>query len=228
MAWLSSQIAKKRCATPPPLAGRFKNSGPAIGFHGSSGKATGSPHSRGHLGVLATQPGASWEPSDKSLSFKRAASALAYAQRAEELDESSVEARAQFAWALGSSTHLQPMTTSSDHARQTIEVAEQVLERDPAEPTGPSHPRCVQPAPGEPALDRARHGAQPSGLKPRAGHRLGEACGGCSPQQGEPHHPGQVLARRRSGGSGRDRVEAARTASSTYPRDTASMPALEQ
>ncbi|MFT7680435.1 MAG: hypothetical protein ACI8QC_004441, partial [Planctomycetota bacterium] len=45
----------------------MKNSDLSIGFHGSSSKATGSPHSGGYLGVLATQPGASCEPSDKSL-----------------------------------------------------------------------------------------------------------------------------------------------------------------
>ncbi len=64
-----------------------------------------------------------------------AASALDHAQRAEDLGESSVEARAQYAWALGSATHLQGMMSRSGHARRTVEVAAAVLERDPDEPT---------------------------------------------------------------------------------------------
>lgn len=64
-----------------------------------------------------------------------AASALDYAQHAEDLGESTVEARAQFAWALGSATHLQGMMSRTAHARRTLEVATAVIERDPDEPT---------------------------------------------------------------------------------------------
>lgn len=72
---------------------------------------------------------------DKPVRNAAAASALDYAQRADDGGEDSPAARAQFAWALGSSTHLQGMTDRSDHAARTVEVANSVLEVEPEEPT---------------------------------------------------------------------------------------------
>jgi len=64
-----------------------------------------------------------------------AASALDYARRADVAGERSPEARAQLAWALGASTHLEAMFDRSDRARQVVEVAEAVLAEKPDEPT---------------------------------------------------------------------------------------------
>ena len=72
---------------------------------------------------------------DKEVRDAAAASALDYAERADALGERSVASLAQRAWALGASTHLQPMGDRAGHARRTIEVAELALAADPEEPT---------------------------------------------------------------------------------------------
>jgi len=60
-----------------------------------------------------------------------AASALDYARSAEERGADSAGARAQLAWALGTSTHLQPMFSRAGHARRTVEAAQAALAEDP-------------------------------------------------------------------------------------------------
>lgn len=72
---------------------------------------------------------------DKETRNHAAASALDYAQRARERGESSIEAQAQLAWALGTTTHLQAMSARSAHAQRTIEAAHVVLERAPDDAT---------------------------------------------------------------------------------------------
>jgi tetratricopeptide (TPR) repeat protein len=64
-----------------------------------------------------------------------AASARDHAEAAVALGLATPEARAQLAWALGTTTHLQPMMARSGHARRVIEVAEGVLANAPDEPT---------------------------------------------------------------------------------------------
>lgn len=60
-----------------------------------------------------------------------ALSSLAYAERATSEGDPDADAQAQLAWALGTSTHLQPMFDRSEHARRTLEVIERALELDP-------------------------------------------------------------------------------------------------
>lgn len=74
-------------------------------------------------------------PDDEDARNHAAASALDYAERAFDAGERSAPARGQFAWALGTTTHLQSMGDRSGHAARTQEVAEAALERDPEEPT---------------------------------------------------------------------------------------------
>jgi hypothetical protein len=72
---------------------------------------------------------------DKRSRNHAAASALDYALAAQRNGASSAADLAQLAWALGTSTHLQPMFDRSSHARRTLETAEQALLLDPGEPT---------------------------------------------------------------------------------------------
>lgn len=62
-----------------------------------------------------------------------AASALDYALSAQQQGAVDASARAQLAWALGTSTHLQPMFSRASHARRTLEAAEAALAQDPEE-----------------------------------------------------------------------------------------------
>ncbi|MBI5363528.1 MAG: hypothetical protein HZA53_10150 [Planctomycetes bacterium] len=64
-----------------------------------------------------------------------AASALDFAERAWEFGERSVPARAQLAWALGTTTHLQPMSARSEHARRILAVATAVRAEEPENAT---------------------------------------------------------------------------------------------
>ncbi|MFO1011272.1 MAG: hypothetical protein U1F29_14500 [Planctomycetota bacterium] len=73
--------------------------------------------------------------SDKDARNHAAASSLDLAERAAKLGANSAADRAQLAWALGTTTHLQPMSARSDHARKTLEVARSVLETEPANAT---------------------------------------------------------------------------------------------
>lgn len=72
---------------------------------------------------------------EKDVRNAAAASALDYARRADAAGERSPAARAQLAWALGASTHLEGMFDRSARAREVVEVAEGVLDDDPDEPT---------------------------------------------------------------------------------------------
>lgn len=63
-----------------------------------------------------------------------AASALDYAERADRAGAATAADRAQLGWALGASTHLQPMFDRAAHARRTLTVVESALELDPAQP----------------------------------------------------------------------------------------------
>lgn len=61
-----------------------------------------------------------------------ALSALDYSRRAvSTMETPPVELLAQHAWAMGTSTHLQPMFDRSDHASATLEVIESCLGEDP-------------------------------------------------------------------------------------------------
>jgi len=72
---------------------------------------------------------------EKDVRNAAAASALDYARRADAAGEHSPEARAQLAWALGASTHLEGMFDRSARAREVVEVAEGLLAEEPDEPT---------------------------------------------------------------------------------------------
>jgi len=72
---------------------------------------------------------------DKDSRNHAAASSLDYAERAAKLGAASSGDRAQLAWALGTTTHLQPMFGRSEHAARTIEAAQAALELDEDEPT---------------------------------------------------------------------------------------------
>lgn len=71
---------------------------------------------------------------DKEARNHAAASALDYIERALARGETSIAAQAQLAWALGTTTHLQPMSARSAHARRTIETANAVLARADDDP----------------------------------------------------------------------------------------------
>lgn len=73
--------------------------------------------------------------SDKYSRNHCAASALDYARRGMALGASQAVDHAQLAWSLGLTTHLQPMSERTDHARATITAAERALELDAKEPT---------------------------------------------------------------------------------------------
>lgn len=60
-----------------------------------------------------------------------ALSALDYGRRALEVTDATVAAMAQYAWAMGTSTHLQPMFHRSEHATKTLEAIDATLRRDP-------------------------------------------------------------------------------------------------
>lgn len=62
-----------------------------------------------------------------------AASALDYALAAQGHGAVRASERAQLAWALGTSTHLQPMFSRAAHARRTLDEAEAALSQDPDE-----------------------------------------------------------------------------------------------
>jgi hypothetical protein len=72
---------------------------------------------------------------DKRARNHSAASALEYALAAERRGADSASDRAQLAWALGTSTHLQPMFDRASHARRTLDTAESALKLDPDEAT---------------------------------------------------------------------------------------------
>lgn len=88
------------------------------------------------LASLAESDGVVLFPeSDKDARNHAAASALDFAERAAELGERSVAARAQLAWALGTTTHLQPMSARSEHARRILAVATEVRSKEPENAT---------------------------------------------------------------------------------------------
>jgi tetratricopeptide (TPR) repeat protein len=65
-----------------------------------------------------------------------ALSALDYAERAAKAcSPERAEVGAQLAWALGTTTHLQPMFSRSAHARRTLELLERTLKQDPENAT---------------------------------------------------------------------------------------------
>jgi tetratricopeptide (TPR) repeat protein len=70
---------------------------------------------------------------DKRSRNHAAASALDYALSAQQRGADAASDRAQLAWALGTSTHLQPMFSRAGHARRTLEAAEAALALDPDE-----------------------------------------------------------------------------------------------
>lgn len=72
---------------------------------------------------------------DKDARNHCAASALDYVQRALERGASDAQTQAQLAWSLGLTTHLQPMSERSAHARKTLEAVARALATDPDEPT---------------------------------------------------------------------------------------------
>lgn len=72
---------------------------------------------------------------DKSARNNAAASALDFAERATERGANDAASLAQLAWALGTTTHLQPMFDRAAHARRTMETAHASLELDAKEPT---------------------------------------------------------------------------------------------
>ncbi len=72
---------------------------------------------------------------DKRSRNHAAASALDYALAAEKHGGLSASDRGQLAWALGTTTHLQPMFDRSSHAKRTLETARSALALDPREPT---------------------------------------------------------------------------------------------
>jgi len=72
---------------------------------------------------------------DKASRNHAAASALDYALAAEQRGAATAVDRAQLAWALGTSTHLQPMFDRSSHARRTLETAESALALEPEQST---------------------------------------------------------------------------------------------
>lgn len=76
-----------------------------------------------------------FEAADKRSRNHAAASALEYVERAHALGANDAAAMAQLAWALGTSTHLQPMFDRAAHARRTFEAAERALEIDADQPT---------------------------------------------------------------------------------------------
>jgi len=72
---------------------------------------------------------------DKASRNNAAASALEFAERAKERGAVDAAALAQLAWALGTTTHLQPMFDRASHARRTIDTARAALELDAKEAT---------------------------------------------------------------------------------------------
>lgn len=72
---------------------------------------------------------------DKRSRNLAAASARHYAGEAWRLGARDAASQAQLAWTLGTTTHLQPMSERSMHARQTLEVAQRALALDANEPT---------------------------------------------------------------------------------------------
>lgn len=70
---------------------------------------------------------------DKRSRNHAAASALDYALSAQQHGAVGASERAQLAWALGTSTHLQPMFGRAGHARRTLETAQAALAEDPDE-----------------------------------------------------------------------------------------------
>ncbi len=72
---------------------------------------------------------------DRKARDHAAASALDYAERAEAAGASSAAALGQLAWALGTTTHLQPMFERAGHASRTVRAAERALEADAEQTT---------------------------------------------------------------------------------------------
>lgn len=76
-----------------------------------------------------------FDAADKRSRNHAAASALEYVERALSLGANGGAVLAQLAWALGTSTHLQPMFERASHARRTFDAAERALEFDAEQPT---------------------------------------------------------------------------------------------
>jgi hypothetical protein len=76
-----------------------------------------------------------FDEDDKHSRNHAAASALDFAERAEKAGASTAADRAQFAWALGVSTHLQPMFDRAEHAQRTLDVVNSALKLSPNEAT---------------------------------------------------------------------------------------------
>lgn len=70
---------------------------------------------------------------DKRSRNHAAANTLDYALSAQPRGADTASDRAQLAWALGTSTHLQPMFSRAGHARRTLKAAEAALAQDPDE-----------------------------------------------------------------------------------------------
>jgi hypothetical protein len=68
---------------------------------------------------------------DREVRDAAASSAFDYSKRSIEAGADWVDALAQHAWAMGTSTHLQPMFDRSDHAWKTLEAIDRALEKDP-------------------------------------------------------------------------------------------------
>jgi hypothetical protein len=76
-----------------------------------------------------------FDEDDKHSRKHAAASSLEFAQRAVEAGASLAADRAQLAWALGATTHLQPMFERAAHARRTLDAAHSALQLESDEPT---------------------------------------------------------------------------------------------
>lgn len=76
-----------------------------------------------------------FQEEDPEVRDHAAAHALELAEAALACGAESLEARAQYAWAMGNATHLQPMFSRSGHARATRNAVEVVLKEDMGEPT---------------------------------------------------------------------------------------------
>lgn len=157
-----------------------------------------------------------------------AASALDYALAAEEHGADSAGERAQLAWALGTSTHLQAMFSRAGHARRTVEAAESALALDPDESVALATLALVNlRLETLPWIAKVMAWSAPDASLDAAEDFARRAVA-VAPSRENRQILAKVLIARNRGDEARAELDAALAAAPAFPRDTLLEPALQE
>ncbi len=165
---------------------------------------------------------------DKSRRNHAAASALDYALLAEQRGAVEAADRAQLAWALGTSTHLQPMFERSSHAKRTLETAESALEHDPDQATALATLALVNlRLESLPWIAKAMAWSRPDSSL-TAAESFARRAAASVPSRENRQILAKVLIAAGKHAQARAELEAALAAPAVHPRDSVLEPALRQ